>query len=230
MTLSKTAGVTATDVNALINGVQYTNTATTKTSGARDMRVSYLQDDGGTAKRTLISLNYRVLAFSDPAKFLDVVTDKVSPCVLLLDMRLPNCTGLHVQASLQERGVDLPIVFMSGESTVLQAVKAMEAGAAKFLVKPVTRAALIDAVTQGLQQDLQRRQKQEARQRVDKLMVRLTPREREVLSWVRKGLANAEIADILGISVATVKQHKSSIMIKFDTKTFAELLESLQEA
>ncbi len=195
--------------------------------------VYVVEDDASirdSIKRTLISLNYRVLAFSDPAKFLDVVTDKVSPCVLLLDMRLPNCTGLHVQASLQERGVDLPIVFMSGESTVLQAVKAMEAGATKFLVKPVTRAALIDAVTQGLQQDLQRRQKQEARQRVDKLMVRLTAREREVLSWVRKGLANAEIADILGISVATVKQHKSSIMIKFDTKTFAELLESLQEA
>lgn len=195
--------------------------------------VYVVEDDASirdSIKRTLISLNYRVLAFSDPAKFLDVVTDKVSPCVLLLDMRLPNCTGLHVQASLQERGVDLPIVFMSGESTVLQAVKAMEAGATKFLVKPVTRAALIEAVTQGLQQDLQRRQKQEARQRVDKLMVRLTAREREVLSWVRKGLANAEIADILGISVATVKQHKSSIMIKFDTKTFAELLESLQEA
>lgn len=195
--------------------------------------VYVVEDDASirdSIKRTLISLNYRVLAFSDPNKFLDVVTDKVSPCMLLLDMRLPNCTGLHVQTSLQERGLDLPIVFMSGESTVLQAVKAMEAGAAKFLVKPVTRGALIEAVTQGLQQDLQRRLKQQARQRVEKLMIRLTAREREVLSWVRKGLANAEIADILGISVATVKQHKSSIMVKFDTRTFAELLESLQEA
>lgn len=195
--------------------------------------VYVVEDDASirdSIKRTLISLNYRVLAFNDPSKFLDVVTDKWSPCMVLLDMRLPNSTGLHVQTALRERELDLPIVFMSGESTVLQAVKAMEAGAAKFLVKPVTRAALVEAVMQGLKQDLERRQKQEARQRVDRLMVRLTPREREVLSHVRKGLANAEIADLLGISVPTVKQHKSSIMIKFDAKTFAELLECLQDA
>lgn len=192
-----------------------------------------VEDDAGmrdSIKRILISLNYRVLAFSDPAKFFDVVTDGASPCMLLLDMRLPNVTGLHVQSTLRERGIDMPIVFMSGESTVLQAVKAIEAGAAQFLVKPVSRTALVEAVKLGLMRDMERRMKFEAQQRLDKLMTRLTAREREVLSFVKRGLANAEIADKLGISVATVKQHKSSVMIKFDTKTFAELLELLEQS
>ena len=194
--------------------------------------VYVVEDDAGmrdSIKRILIGQKYRVLSFSDPTKFLDLVTDKVSPSMLLLDMRLPNVTGLHVQSVLKERGIQMPIVFMSGESTVLQAVKAIEAGAAQFLVKPVSREALIEAVKHGLQRDVEERKKREALQLVEKRLARLTAREREVLTFVKKGLANADIAENLGISVATVKQHKSSIMIKCDTKTFAELLEFLEQ-
>ncbi len=193
--------------------------------------VYVVEDDVGmrdSIKRILVSQNYRVLAFSDPAKFLEVVSDGPSPCMLLLDMRLPNVTGLFVQNALSERGIDFPIVFMSGESTVLQAVKAIEAGAVQFLVKPVSRTALLEAVQRGLSEDVKRREKQASQQRLDKMMGRLTAREREVLEYVKRGLQNAEIATQLDISVATVKQHKSSIMIKCDVRTFAELLEALK--
>lgn len=193
--------------------------------------VYVVEDDVGmrdSIKRILISQNYRVLAFSDPLKFLDVVSDKVSPCLLLLDMRLPHVTGLHVQTTLRERGIEMPIVFMSGESTVLQAVNAMKAGAEQFLVKPVSRQDLIDAVKLGLQADVDRRKQMENQQRMNKLLSRLTARESEVLAFVKRGFSNGDIAQELGITVATVKQHKSNVMIKLDVQTFAELLERLQ--
>lgn len=193
--------------------------------------VYVVEDDVGmrdSIKRILIGQNYRVLAFSDPIKFLDVVSAKVSPSLLLLDMRLPHVTGLHVQTTLRERGIDMPIVFMSGESTVLQAVNAMKAGAVQFLVKPVSRQDLIDAVKLGLQADVDRRKQMENQQRMNKLLSRLTFRESEVLAFIKRGFSNGDIAQELGITVATVKQHKSNVMIKLDVQTFAELLERLQ--
>lgn len=191
----------------------------------------YLVEDDADMRDSISTIlesrNYRVYPYADPERFLQEVSDRPWPCVLLLDMRLPHMSGVHVQSILQERGIDMPIVFVSGESTILQAVTAIQAGAAQFLVKPVSRQALLAAVGKALELEQQKRAQLHARMKQEKLVNRLTPREREVMGCLLRGMGNSEIAGHLGISAATVKQHKAIILIKLDVRTVSELFKLL---
>jgi FixJ family two-component response regulator len=199
-------------------------------SGDQSGHVFIVEDDAAmreSLQRTLFNRGHRVYAYAEPLAFLRDVW-RIYPSVLLLDMRLPSMSGVEVQARLRELGMDLPIVFISGESTVNQAVKAMEKGATRFLVKPVSRTDLLAAVDEGLERD---RQLQAQRQRQDQRQIRLerlAPREREVLDLLLEGHGNQEISAHMHISYATAKQYKGNVMIKLGVQSMAELMDLMR--
>lgn len=178
-------------------------------------------------RRELGSEGYRVYPFHDPAQFLELVTP-VGPAVLLLDMRLPNSTGVEVQANLQAMEVFMPVVFMSGQSTVQEAITAFEAGAMQFLIKPFGRQEMLEAVRKGIAHD-QRRLDQKSRLELQNArLARLSPRECEVLDLLMAGHGNREIGERMGISYATAKQYKSNILVKMHVHNVSELMEMMR--
>ena len=153
-------------------------------------------------------------AFSDPATFFEWLefSGKVQGC-LLLDMRLPGMSGLEVQRKLDALGVSLPIVFISGSSQIGEAIAGLKNGATDFLLKPFDQTALVDAVKKSL--------KKIADSTSDN-MYRLSKRERLVLDYVSKGWRSEQIAQTLGLSVRTIKMHRSNIIHKTGANTMTE--------
>lgn len=145
------------------------------------------------------------------------------PGCLLLDVRLPGPSGLELQAALQEQGVALPVIFLTGYADVSSSVRAMKAGAVDFLAKPVARDTLFDALRRALALDaLQRSVRDEARQ-LRAHFASLTPREREVFDRIVAGRLNKQIADELAISERTVKAERAQCMAKLQVNSAAEL-------
>ncbi|WP_226575912.1 response regulator transcription factor [Acuticoccus sediminis] len=150
------------------------------------------------------------------------------PGCLLLDVRLSGQSGLSFQAELASRGIDVPIIFMSGHADVPMAVRGMKAGAIEFLTKPLRPQDLIDAVNQGLARDVERRRERAERDAIARARATLTQREREVMDLVATGHSNRAIADTLGLSEATVKVHRAHVMQKMGAGSLAHLVTMAQ--
>lgn len=149
---------------------------------------------------------------------------RVAPAVLVTDMRMPGMTGVELHDELIRRGRTIPVVYVSGESTVSQTVRAMKQGAVDFLVKPFGREELLRAVASSIEKD--RRQMQELIQRARFAEARshLSPRETQVHELLLKGFGNREIIEALHISLPTAKQYKSEVMRKLGVRSLAELI------
>jgi RNA polymerase sigma factor (sigma-70 family) len=143
---------------------------------------------------------------------------------MVLDVRMPEMTGPELQEQLDKIGCCLPIVFLSAHADVPTAALAMRRGAVDFLTKPVEQEDLLRAIRQSLDEDEQRRREEADVLANDERFVALTPREREVMTYVIAGLLNKQIAGELSISEETVKTHRHRMMRKLSIWSVAELV------
>jgi FixJ family two-component response regulator len=161
--------------------------------------------------------------FESGQELLNATLPDVPGC-LVLDVRLPGLSGLNLQRELKARGINIPIIFITGHGDIPMTVQAMKAGAVEFLTKPFRDQDLLDAIEQALERDRLARQElteiRELRQRSEAL----TPRELEVMRLVVSGLLNKQIAAELGISEKTVNVHRAQVMHKMHADSLADLV------
>jgi RNA polymerase sigma factor (sigma-70 family) len=174
----------------------------------------------------LSSVGIETMLFGSTQELLDGgLPDR--PACLVLDLRLPGASGLELQSRLTEMDVHIPIIFITGHGDVPTSVRAMKAGAVDFLPKPFRNQELLDAVINALRNDEQRRSKDEDLIELRRLAERLTPRERDVLRGVGRGLLNKQIAHELGVSEITVKMHRSSARRKLKATSAADIVNKI---
>jgi FixJ family two-component response regulator len=184
-------------------------------------------DDDGAVREALSSLfrsiGLGVKAFASAPEFLK---SKLSdgPCCMVLDVRLPELSGLDFQTELAKRNIHIPIVFMTGHGDIPMTVRAMKAGAVEFLPKPFRDQDMLDAVQIGLDQDRKRRKNTSDVSKLKASFDSLTAREREILALVTSGLMNKQIAAEIGITEITVKVHRGNVMRKMGAKSLAQLV------
>jgi RNA polymerase sigma factor (sigma-70 family) len=147
-----------------------------------------------------------------------------APACLVLDVRMPELSGLELQRELTDAGISIPIIFITGHGDIPMSVRAMKAGAMEFLTKPFRDQALLDAIAQAIDRDRELRKQQAGIADLRDCFERLTPREREVMELVVAGLLNKQIAVRLGISEITVKVHRHQVMEKMKADSLADLV------
>jgi len=171
----------------------------------------------------LRQLNYSVSDFPSAQDFLRSAT-KVTPSVLLLDMRMPLMSGLELHNLLNARHWQIPVIYMSGESHSQEIIDAMKGGAIDFLWKPFTQFQLKDAINKGLDLDLQRHTSNLRLIGVSALHKSLSRKEQQIFSLMLQGHGNKTIAAEMGVMPDTVKKHRAQVLEKMQVSSFAELL------
>ena len=179
--------------------------------------------------RMLRELGYLVEDYSSAKSFIETSTP-VSPAVILLDMQMPDMTGLDLQEALIKMGRKTPIVFVSGQSHPHQIVQSLKKGALDFLFKPFNLDELLKAVSEAIDFDSRQLKRVSADVETRKNFESLTPREREVCSWLVKGLLNKDIAVKLGTTDATIKVHKARVMEKMRVDSVQTLVKKYLES
>ena len=143
---------------------------------------------------------------------------------LVVDIRMPGMSGLDLQAELNQRNVNIPLIFITGHGDVPMAVKAMKAGALDFIQKPFRDQELLDRINLALAQDEHSREADARRKDICRRRDALTPREREVMDEIVKGHTNKTVAVDLGVSQRTVEIHRARVMQKMQARSLAELV------
>jgi FixJ family two-component response regulator len=168
-------------------------------------------------------LGYHTTSFASAEAFLAAYQDRWTGCVVA-DLKLPGKSGLELQSELRARGSRLPFVIITAHGDVSSARAAFQSEAVDFLEKPFDEADLRAAIEKGIEKELGRVQRAAADNDGAAKLATLTPREREVLEWVGKGLHAKEIARTLAISPRTVEIHKANLMTKLGARNVAELV------
>jgi FixJ family two-component response regulator len=192
-----------------------------------DDAIVFVVDDDATVRRSterlVRTLGVGIQTFASAREFLDSARIE-RPACLVLDIQMPGLSGLDLQRELAQKGIEIPIVFLSGHGDIPMTVRAMKAGAVEFLTKPVKSRDLLTAIRSAIERGRvshqARREREALRERYD----RLTPREREVLPLVVAGLLNKQIAGEVAASERTVKFHRAHIMKKMQADSLADLV------
>ena len=167
-------------------------------------------------------------ALASAREFLDKY-DPAQPGCLVLDVRMPEMSGLELQEQLNLKGAVLPVIFITGHGDVPMAVEAMQAGACDFLQKPFRDQDLIDRIQRALDKDRTNRAALDERTLIRERLQSLTPREREVLAMVTSGKANKIMAADLGVSQRTIEIHRARVMEKMSAASLAQLVRMVMD-
>ena len=193
----------------------------------------YLIDDDESMRtslaRMLGEVGYQVQEYASATDFLEKSLP-LAPAVILLDMQMPDITGLELQKELLSLGRKTPIIFISGQSHPHQIVQALKNGAVDFLFKPFNLEELLQAINEALKFDQRQLKSLTKEIETKKNYALLTPREKEVSALLVKGFLNKEIAQQLGISKATIKVHKARVIEKMQVTSMQELVKKYLEA
>ncbi len=188
--------------------------------------VYIVDDDPGMLESTawlLDSVGIRHRTFANGAAFLDALEPRMQGCVLL-DVRMPGMGGLNVQQALQERAVDLPVIFISGHADVPMVIRAFRGGASDFIEKPFNEQELLDSVQRAIEKDRRDHARVARGTEARRRFAQLTPREQDLIRPLITGLRSREIAEQLGVGARTVELYRGRVMQKLQVRNVAELV------
>jgi two-component system response regulator FixJ len=187
----------------------------------------FVVDDDEAVRKSLglllksVGLSFAI--YGSAAELLTEIKDSSEGC-LVLDIRMPGMSGLELQRELKNRGIENPIIFVTGHGDVPMAVQAMRDGAFEFIEKPFREQLLLDRIYQALTKDHARRASAVGSAAFRARLATLTPREREIMKRIVCGQANKVTAIELGLSERTVEIHRAKVMVKMEVRSLAELV------
>jgi FixJ family two-component response regulator len=189
--------------------------------------IVFVVDDDRSVREALESLivqaGWRAQVFESAQDFLGFPRASAPSC-LVLDVTMPGLNGLELQSLIAGDRIDMPIIFITGHADVPMTVKAMKAGAVEFLTKPVSEDVLLNAIGSAISRSRMTLDQESESQALRSLYAKLTPRERDVMTLVVRGLLNKQVGGELGMAEITVKAHRGQVMRKMKAATFADLV------
>jgi FixJ family two-component response regulator len=192
-----------------------------------ELQTVYLVDDDSAVRHALGTFlsgtGYHTLVYDSAEAFLESIDESASG-VLVLDQRMSGMTGLELQQVLAERGMVLPIIFITGHGNVPLSVMAMKAGAMDFIEKPFSNEVLLANVQEAFRRLVDEQQKKSRKSAILHRYEMLTPREKEILTFIVEGISNKNLAKRLQISNRTIEVHRSRIMHKMQANSLPDLV------
>lgn len=189
--------------------------------------IVHVIDDDASVRRSVTALLRSVgrdaCDYPSCVEFLDAQLPDVASC-LILDVRLPGTSGLDFHRQMSVKGLEMPVIMMTGHGDITMSVQAMKAGAIDFLTKPFRDQDMLDAVNAALEKDHERRLSRSMMSDLVNRHASLSAREKEVMEMVTSGLLNKQAAFALGLSEITVKLYRASAMKKMGARTLADLV------
>lgn len=167
---------------------------------------------------------FKTASFENAHAFLDAYTHNQAGC-LVLDIRMPDMSGMELQDALAEKGITLPIIFLTGHGNVPMSARAFRSGAIDFMEKPFDESALLERIREAIQLDLSNRDTASKRKSARERLTTLTQREQQVMLLVVAGKVNKEIATELNLSHRTVEIHRGRVMEKTGAGSLTRLIE-----